>query len=104
MPGCDTTAVRKAITFLRQAIGSSPGEKTGIAKPESTRVMMDKLMSNVEWDELIHIEMVKTVVEAEDLDLDCVHAEDKLHLNGVRVVQDRHEADQSSLYTNPSLA
>ncbi|GJU65060.1 hypothetical protein Tco_1246895 [Tanacetum coccineum] len=29
-------------------------------------VVMDKYMSNVEWDELIHIEMVETVVEAED--------------------------------------
>ncbi|GJV22936.1 hypothetical protein Tco_1375631 [Tanacetum coccineum] len=29
-------------------------------------VVMDKLMSNVEWDELIHTEMVKTVVEFED--------------------------------------
>ncbi|GJT65847.1 hypothetical protein Tco_1017327 [Tanacetum coccineum] len=52
-------------------------------------------MSNVEWDELIHIEMVETVVEAEDLDLDYVYAEDELHLHGVRVVQDMHEADQS---------
>ncbi|GJV78102.1 hypothetical protein Tco_1509686 [Tanacetum coccineum] len=30
------------------------------------------------------------------VDLDCVHAEDGLHLHGVRVVQDMHEADQSS--------
>ncbi|GJY04002.1 hypothetical protein Tco_0369942 [Tanacetum coccineum] len=29
------------------------------------------------------------------VDLDCVHAEDGLHLHGVRVVQDIHEADQS---------
>ncbi|GJY23614.1 hypothetical protein Tco_0397272 [Tanacetum coccineum] len=76
-------------------------------------------MSNVEWDELIHIEIVETVLEAEDccmktnkcsfevvssadlqqmqVDLDCVHAEDGLHLHGVRVVQDMHEADQSPL-------
>ncbi|GJW93999.1 hypothetical protein Tco_0173671 [Tanacetum coccineum] len=49
------------------------------------------------------------VVSSADLlqmlvDLDCFHAEDELHLYGVRVVQDRHEADQSSLYANPSLA
>nr|GFA10679.1 reverse transcriptase domain-containing protein [Tanacetum cinerariifolium] len=29
-------------------------------------VVMDKLMSNVDWDELNHIKMVKTVVEVED--------------------------------------
>ncbi|GJX41335.1 hypothetical protein Tco_0256325 [Tanacetum coccineum] len=62
----EATTVRKAIALLRQAIGSSPGENTGTAKLESTRV-----------------------------DLDCVHAEDELHLHGVRVVQDMHEADQS---------
>ncbi|GKD81212.1 hypothetical protein Tco_1348051 [Tanacetum coccineum] len=70
-------------------------------------------MSNVELDELIHIEMIKTVVEVEDccmktdkcyievvssadlqqmqVDLDCLHAEDGLHLHGVCVVQDMHE-------------
>ncbi|GJY54088.1 reverse transcriptase domain-containing protein [Tanacetum coccineum] len=89
----EATAVRKAIALLREAIGSSPGKKTGTTKPESTRVM-DKKMSNIEWDELIHIEMVKTVVEVEDLDLDCVQAEDELHLHGVRVVQVMHEVDQ----------
>nr|GEU96498.1 hypothetical protein [Tanacetum cinerariifolium] len=57
---------------------------------------MDKQMSNVEWDELIHIEMVENVVEAKDYYLDCVHAEDGLHLHGVRVVQDMHEADESA--------
>ncbi|GJT71382.1 retrovirus-related pol polyprotein from transposon TNT 1-94 [Tanacetum coccineum] len=51
-------------------------------------------MSNVEWDELIHIEMVKTIVEAEDY-LDCIHTEDGLHLHGVLVVKDMHESDQS---------
>nr|GEY74797.1 retrovirus-related Pol polyprotein from transposon TNT 1-94 [Tanacetum cinerariifolium] len=40
------------------------------------------------------------VVSSADLqqmqvDLDCVHAEDGLHLHGVRVVQDTHKADQS---------
>ncbi|GKD99191.1 putative reverse transcriptase domain-containing protein [Tanacetum coccineum] len=55
---------------------------------------MDKLMSNVEWDELIHTEMVETIVESDNLDLDCVHAEDGLRLHGVHVVQDMHEADQ----------
>ncbi|GKD05345.1 hypothetical protein Tco_1180319, partial [Tanacetum coccineum] len=39
------------------------------------------------------------VVSSADLpqiqvDLDCVHTEDELHLHGVRVVQDMHEADQ----------
>nr|GEW50861.1 retrovirus-related Pol polyprotein from transposon TNT 1-94 [Tanacetum cinerariifolium] len=33
----EATAVRKAIALLRQAIGSSPKEKTGTAKPGSTR-------------------------------------------------------------------
>nr|GEU49905.1 hypothetical protein [Tanacetum cinerariifolium] len=68
------TAVRKAITLLRQAIGSSLGENTGTARPEfasgnSVIGVMDKWMSNVEGDELVHIEkleMVKTIVEAED--------------------------------------
>ncbi|GJR34049.1 hypothetical protein Tco_1209733 [Tanacetum coccineum] len=46
----------------------------------------------------------KKVAVAGGVDLDCVHAEDGLHLHGVRVVQDRHEADQSSLYENPSRA
>ncbi|GJW33500.1 hypothetical protein Tco_0053532 [Tanacetum coccineum] len=95
--------LEKAIALLRQAIGSSPGENTRTKKLESTRgdsvigcvIVMDKLISNVDWDELIHIEMVKTVVEAEDLDLDCVHTKDGLHLHGVRVVQDVHEANQS---------
>ncbi|GJU49182.1 hypothetical protein Tco_1218737 [Tanacetum coccineum] len=70
----EATTVRKAITLLRQAIGSSPGENTKTVKLESTRgdlvigcvVVMNKLMSSVDWDELIHIEMVKTVVESED--------------------------------------
>nr|GEV62368.1 hypothetical protein [Tanacetum cinerariifolium] len=44
-------------------------------------------MTNVEWDELVHIEMVETIAESED----CY---DGLHLHGVRVVQDMHEADQ----------
>ncbi|GJS84171.1 hypothetical protein Tco_0750712 [Tanacetum coccineum] len=78
---------------------------------------MDKLMSNVEWDELIYTEMVKIVVESKDcymktdkclsevvssadllqlqVDLDCVYAKGRLHLHGVRVVQDIHEADQN---------
>ncbi|GJY49627.1 hypothetical protein Tco_0439583, partial [Tanacetum coccineum] len=84
----EATAVRKAIALLRQAIRSSPGENTGTAKPESIRgdlVVMEKLMINVDWDELNHIEMVKTVVEVEDC---CMKI-------------DRHEADQSSLYANP---
>ncbi|GJR28784.1 hypothetical protein Tco_1105016 [Tanacetum coccineum] len=59
-------------------------------------VVMDKKMSNVDWNELIQTEMVKTVVEAED----CYG----LHLHGVRVVLDRHEAGQSLLYANPSRA
>ncbi|GKE85852.1 hypothetical protein Tco_1559594, partial [Tanacetum coccineum] len=29
------------------------------------------------------------------VDIDCLHAEDELHLHRVRVVQDMHEADQS---------
>nr|GEZ42696.1 hypothetical protein [Tanacetum cinerariifolium] len=62
----EATTVKKAITLLRQAIGSSPGENTKTAKPESTRV-----------------------------DLDCVHAEDGLHLYRVHVVQDMHEANQT---------
>ncbi|GKA06594.1 hypothetical protein Tco_0685818 [Tanacetum coccineum] len=33
----EATAVRKAITLLRQAIGLSLGENTGTARPESTR-------------------------------------------------------------------
>ncbi|GJZ86382.1 hypothetical protein Tco_1117422 [Tanacetum coccineum] len=33
----EATTVRKAITLLRQAIGSSPGENTGTTKLESTR-------------------------------------------------------------------
>ncbi|GJW38714.1 hypothetical protein Tco_0064559 [Tanacetum coccineum] len=64
------------------------------------KVVKDKLMNNVEWDELMHTEMVKTVVESEDLDLDCVHAEDGLHLHGVRVVQDMYEADQNVYIIN----
>ncbi|GKD02477.1 hypothetical protein Tco_1177451, partial [Tanacetum coccineum] len=28
------------------------------------------------------------------VDLDCVHTEDELHLHEVRVVQDMHEADK----------
>ncbi|GKD65267.1 hypothetical protein Tco_1307375, partial [Tanacetum coccineum] len=88
------TTIRKAIALLRQEIRSSPGENTETAKPESIRG--DSAMGYV-------------VVSSADLpqmqvDLDCVHAEDKLHLHGVRVVQDRHEADQSSLYANPLLA
>nr|GEU78052.1 hypothetical protein [Tanacetum cinerariifolium] len=62
----DTTTVRKAIALLRQAIRSSPGEKTGIKNPSLQEVVMDKLMSNVEWDELINIEMVKIVFEVKD--------------------------------------
>ncbi|GKF77923.1 hypothetical protein Tco_0230393 [Tanacetum coccineum] len=62
----EATTVRKAIALLRQAIGSSLGENTETARPECTRV-----------------------------DLDSVHAEDELHLHGVHVVQDMHEADQS---------
>nr|GEV20156.1 retrovirus-related Pol polyprotein from transposon TNT 1-94 [Tanacetum cinerariifolium] len=43
---------------------------------------------------------LSVVVSSADLlqkqvDLDCVHAEDGLHLLGVRVDQDRHEADQN---------
>nr|GEY81281.1 hypothetical protein [Tanacetum cinerariifolium] len=86
----EAKGVRKAIALLRQAIRSSLEEKTGTAKLESTRgdsVVMDKMMNNVEWDELIHIEMVKIVVEVED----CY----KLHLHGVHVVEDMHEADQN---------
>nr|GFA03545.1 hypothetical protein [Tanacetum cinerariifolium] len=59
-------------------------------------VVMDELMSNVDWDDLKHMEMVKAFVEVKD----CYG----LHLHGVRVVQDRHEADQSSLYGNPLRA
>ncbi|GKF75424.1 hypothetical protein Tco_0224868, partial [Tanacetum coccineum] len=99
----EATTVRKAIALLRQAIGSSPEENTRTTKLESTRermndrieVVMDKKISDVDWDELIHTEMVETVVEVEDLDLDCVHTEDRLHLHGVRVIQDMHKADQS---------
>nr|GEY67680.1 hypothetical protein [Tanacetum cinerariifolium] len=56
----EATAVRKVITLLRHVIGSSPREKIGTTKPESSR-------------------------------------EDELHLHGVRVVQDMHEADQSQM-------
>nr|GEX11561.1 hypothetical protein [Tanacetum cinerariifolium] len=61
----EAIAIRKAIALLRQAIGSSPRDNTRTSKPESTR------------------------------DHDCVLAEDGLHLHGVRVVQDMHEADQN---------
>ncbi|GKA95738.1 hypothetical protein Tco_0817833, partial [Tanacetum coccineum] len=55
-------------------VTSSLGENTGTTKPESTRermndrieVVMDKKISDVDWDELIHTEMVETVVEVED--------------------------------------
>ncbi|GJW75878.1 hypothetical protein Tco_0135248 [Tanacetum coccineum] len=84
----EATAVRKAIVLLRQVIGSSPRKNIITAKPKSTR---DE-MNSAEWDELIHIEMVETVVEAED----CFHAEDRLHLHRVHVVQDKHEANQGT--------
>nr|GEW48998.1 RNA-directed DNA polymerase, eukaryota [Tanacetum cinerariifolium] len=61
----DATTVRKAISLVRQAIGSSPRENTEIARPESTKS-----------DSVI---------------------EDRLHLHGVFVVQDMHEADQISI-------
>ncbi|GJR21520.1 hypothetical protein Tco_0970047 [Tanacetum coccineum] len=89
------TAVRKAIAFLDKQLDhllERIQEQQNLSPQE---VVMDKLMSNVEWDELIHTEMVKTVVKSEDLDLDCVHAKDGLHLHGVHVVQDMHEANQS---------
>ncbi|GJY00392.1 hypothetical protein Tco_0357410 [Tanacetum coccineum] len=95
------TAVRKAIALLRQAIGSSLGEEeiTGTQiKLESNGVTRLGCVSNL-----------SVVVSSADLlqmqvDLDCVHAKDELHFHRVHVVQDRYEADQSSLYTNPSRA
>ncbi|GKB63009.1 hypothetical protein Tco_0919195, partial [Tanacetum coccineum] len=73
----EAIAVRKAIALLRQEIGSSPRENTRTTKPESIRG------ASV-------IGCVETRV-----DLDCVHAEDGLHLHGVRIVQDIHEAGQN---------
>ncbi|GJU29223.1 zinc finger, CCHC-type containing protein [Tanacetum coccineum] len=55
----------------------------------------------VEWmTDCIKVVMDNEVVSCADLqqmqvDLDCVHAEDRLHLHVVHVVQDMHEADQS---------
>ncbi|GJS13728.1 hypothetical protein Tco_0408200 [Tanacetum coccineum] len=46
--------------------------------------------SNVDWDELIHVVRVKTVVEVED----CCNKTDCIQ-HGIRVVQDMHEVDQS---------
>nr|GEX10125.1 hypothetical protein [Tanacetum cinerariifolium] len=86
----EATVVRKAIALLRQAIGSSLREKTRTTKPES-----------IKGDSVL---MSSADLLQKQVDLDCIHAEDRLHLHGVRVVQDRHEADQSSLYANPSRA
>nr|GEZ22598.1 hypothetical protein [Tanacetum cinerariifolium] len=71
----EATDVREAIALLGQAIGSSPRENTRKTRPEFASgnsvigcVGTDE-MSNVEGDELVHIEkleMVKTVVEAKD--------------------------------------
>nr|GEU52181.1 hypothetical protein [Tanacetum cinerariifolium] len=74
-------------------------------------------MINVDSVELILVVMVKTVVEVEycrkrmdkccsemvssvdlqrmQVDLDCTHTSDGLHLYGVRVVQDMHEVNHS---------
>ncbi|GJU54354.1 hypothetical protein Tco_1228068 [Tanacetum coccineum] len=60
---------------------------------------MDNEMSNVDWVELIHIVMRKTVVEVEDyLDLDAFSINAGTSLHGVRFVQDMHEVDQSWRY------
>nr|GEV99313.1 hypothetical protein [Tanacetum cinerariifolium] len=67
----------------------------GVPDGQAVQKIIPNNVSNVDWEKLIHIEMVKTVVEVKD----CL---DGLHLHGVRVVYDRHEADQSSLYENPS--
>nr|GEY22064.1 hypothetical protein [Tanacetum cinerariifolium] len=53
--------------------------------------------------------VISEVVSSADLprmqvDLDCVHAEDELHLHGVCVVHDMHEAGQSWQYANLSQA
>ncbi|GKA77951.1 phospholipase-like protein [Tanacetum coccineum] len=46
----EATAIRKAISLLRQAIESSPRENTGTAKPESTRVMLLVLGETMQVD------------------------------------------------------
>nr|GEV20101.1 hypothetical protein [Tanacetum cinerariifolium] len=64
----EATTIRKAIALMRQAIRSSPEENTGTTKLESMRgdSIIGCVVSNVDWDELIYIEMVKTIVEVED--------------------------------------
>nr|GEX79971.1 integrase, catalytic region, zinc finger, CCHC-type, peptidase aspartic, catalytic [Tanacetum cinerariifolium] len=82
----EATASKKAIALLRQAIGSSPRENTGTTKPESTRgdsvIGCDKVVSSADLQQM-------------QVDLDCVHAEHRLHLHVFPVVQDTHEADQT---------
>ncbi|GKF44891.1 hypothetical protein Tco_0131443, partial [Tanacetum coccineum] len=73
----EATSVRKAIALLRQAIRSSPRENIRTTQPESTRDGSSADLQQMQ------------------VDLDYAHAEDELHLHGVRVVQDMHEADQS---------
>ncbi|GKG25123.1 hypothetical protein Tco_0395751, partial [Tanacetum coccineum] len=41
------------------------------------------------------VERMNDLIEVVMVDLDCVHAEDGLHLHGVHIVHDMHEADQS---------
>ncbi|GJY17797.1 hypothetical protein Tco_0389288 [Tanacetum coccineum] len=53
---------------------------SGFPSKEKLRICDFSHISNVEWDELIHIEMVETIVEAED----CF--EDKVRKESTRIL------------------
>ncbi|GJY30650.1 hypothetical protein Tco_0414145 [Tanacetum coccineum] len=69
-------------------------ENTRTTKPESTKELSSIVLlyktDNVEVKEVSSADL-----QLMQVDIEYVHAEDGLHLHGVRVVQDMHEADQS---------
>ncbi|GJX77130.1 hypothetical protein Tco_0323941 [Tanacetum coccineum] len=102
------------------SMGSSPCLNTGTVRPKSSwgnsEVLMIDCLSIVETDKVIHTDIVKLVVEIKSFgmssdefdketgssdglqpkqaDPSYVHALNELHLHEIRVVTNKHEADQ----------
>ncbi|GKE16114.1 hypothetical protein Tco_1423691, partial [Tanacetum coccineum] len=96
-----TTADRNDIMWLMASMGSSPYLNTGTTNKVIHTMETDKVKQVVEIESfgMSSEEFDKETRSSDGLqpkqaDLSCVHALNELHLHEIRVVPNKHEADQ----------